>query len=109
MSLAVVSHDFCDGIRTLVLMLNSGNTLKSSMSMLFVAAIAPFLGAITTFFFVVQNYFLVYTLSFLISNFLYIEGGTLLNDAYQMNRPIITVVFFLVGFFLILSFTKLIT
>ena len=38
---AVISHDFCDGISTLALMLNSGNSLKSSIGMLFVDATAP--------------------------------------------------------------------
>ena len=54
-ALAVVSHDFCDGISTLALMLNSGNSLKSSMSMLFVAAMAPVLEAVTTLFFEAQK------------------------------------------------------
>ena len=107
-ALAVVSHDFCDGISTLALMLNSGNSLKSVMSMLFVAAITPVLGAVTTLFFKAKNYVLVYALSFLVGSFLYIGGGTLLHDAYRMNHPIITVIFFLVGFFLILAFTKVI-
>jgi zinc transporter ZupT len=108
-AIAVVSHDFCDGISTLTLMLNSGNSLKSSMSMLFLDAIAPALGAIATLFFAFQNYFLVYTLAFLFGSFLYLGGGTLLPDAYRMNRPIITVGFFLIGFILILLLTKIVT
>lgn len=105
-ALAVVSHDFCDGVSTLALMLNSGNTLKSSMSMLVVDAFAPLLGAMFTLFFAIQSYFLVYVLAFLLGSFLYIGGGTLLPDAYRMNRPIVTVVFFLVGFLLIPFFTS---
>ena len=104
-AVAVISHDFCDGISTLALMLNSGNTLKSSMSMLFFDAIAPVLGAATTLFFSIENYFLVLMLSFLAGSFLYIGGGSLLPDAYRMNRPIVTILFFLVGFLLIILFT----
>ena len=103
-AIAVISHDFCDGLSTLALMLNSGNSLKSSMSMLLVDAIAPVLGAVSTLFFAIQNYFLVYVLSFLFGSFLYIGAGTLLPDAYRMNRPIITIVFFLLGFFIIAIF-----
>ena len=106
-AIAVVSHDFCDGISTLALMLNSGNSLKSSMRILFIGAIAPALGAITTLFFGIQKYLLVYALSFLFGSFLYLGSGTLLPDAYRMNRPIITIVFFLIGFFLIILLTKL--
>ena len=108
-AIAVVSHDFCDGISTLALMLNSGNSLKSSMRMLFVGAIAPALGAVTSLFFGIQKYFLVYALSFLFGSFLYLGSGTLLPDAYRMNRPIVTIVFFLIGFFLIILLTKTIT
>jgi len=108
-AVAVISHDFCDGISTLALMLNSGNSLKSSMSMLLIDAIAPAFGAVATLLFAIQNYLLVYILSFLFGSFLYLGGGTLLPDAYRMNRPIVTVVFFLFGFFLILILTKIIT
>ncbi len=108
-AIAVVSHDFCDGINTLTLMLNSGNSQKSSMSMLFIDAIAPTIGAISTLFFAIQTYLLVYALSFLLGSFLYMGGGTLLPDAYRMNRPTITAVLFLIGFILILLLTKIIT
>ncbi len=104
---AVVSHDFCDGISTLALMLNSGNTIKSSMGMLLVDAIAPVLGAFTAFLFSIGNYFLVPALSFLAGSFLYIGGGTLLPDANRMNRPIVTVVFFALGFILIVLLTAI--
>ena len=106
---AVVSHDFCDGISTLTLMLNSGNSRKSSMRMLFIDAIAPVIGAATTLVFEIQNYLLVYALAFLFGSFLYMGGGSLLPNAYQMNRPAITVVLFLTGFLLILVLTRLIS
>ena len=108
-AVAVISHDFCDGISTLALMLDSGNNLKTSISLLFVDAIAPVIGALTTLFFAVQNYILVYALSFLFGNFLYMGSGILLPDANRMNRPIVTIVFFLFGFFLILLLTKILT
>lgn len=104
-AVAVVSHDFCDGISTLALMLNSGNTLKSSMNMLFVDAIAPVLGALTTLFLPIGNYFLVLMLSFLAGGFLYMGGGSLLPDANRMNRPVVTIIFFSLGFLLVVFFT----
>ncbi len=107
-AIAVVSHDFCDGISTLTLMLNSGNSSKSSLRLLFVDAIAPVIGALTTLFVDVQESFLIFSLSFLVGSFFYIGGGTLLPDAYRMNRPILTVFFFAVGFLLVLLFTKII-
>ena len=103
-AIAVVSHDFCDGISTLALMLNSGNTLKSSMNMLFVDAIAPVLGAVTTLLFSIGNYFLVLMLSFLAGGFLYMGGEGLLPDANRMNRPVVTIIFFVLGFLLVILF-----
>ncbi len=105
-AIAVVSHDFCDGISTLALMLNSGNTMKSSLSMLFIDASAPVLGAVTTLLLTIQSHFLAFALSFLAGSFLYMGAGSLLPDAYKMNRPITTLFFFLTGFFIILVLTK---
>ncbi len=106
-ALAVISHDFCDGISTLALMLNSGNGPKSSIGMLFVDAAAPVLGAALSLVFVFQNFLLVYALTFLLGSFLFIGVGTLLPDAYRMNRPTVTAVFFAVGFVLIFLLTKI--
>jgi zinc transporter ZupT len=106
-AIAVVSHDFCDGISTLTLMLNSGNTMKSSLSLLFVNAIAPVIGVATTLFVEIQESFLIFSLSFLVGSFLYIGAGILLPDAFKMNRRIITVTFFLFGFLLVIIFTKI--
>jgi zinc transporter ZupT len=107
-AIAVVSHDFCDGISTLTLMFNSGNSLRSSLRLLFVDAIAPVIGATVTLFVVIQQSFLIYSLSFLVGSFFYIGGGTLLPDAYRMNRPILTFLLFMFGFLLVLLFTKII-
>jgi zinc transporter ZupT len=104
---AVVCHDFCDGISTLALMLNSGNSLKSSIGMLLVDASAPAIGAFTTLFFAFQQYFIVYALAFLFGTFFFIGGGILLPDAYRMNRKSVTVTLFFVGFVLILVFSQL--
>ena len=108
-AVAVISHDFCDGISTLALMLDSENSLKSSLSLLFVDAIAPILGAVTTLFFAFQNYILAYALSFMFGSFLFVGGGILMPDAYRMNRPTTTVAFFIIGFMLILFMTKIVS
>ena len=94
---AVISHDFCDGVSTLTLMLNSGNTMKSSIRMLFLDAVAPILGAVTTFFFLIPDYYLVFALSFLAGSFVYMGAGSLLPEAHRKNRPFVTLIFFLAG------------
>jgi len=47
-TVAVILHDFADGINTVTVMMNSGNSVKSSMRMLPLDAIAPVLGAAST-------------------------------------------------------------
>jgi zinc transporter, ZIP family len=102
----VVSHDFCDGLSTIALMLNAGNSVKSSLGMLFVDAIAPFLGALLTLVFVLPEAFFLLTLSFLAGGFVYIGGFSLLPEAYMMNRPRTTLVLFILGFAVIFLFSN---
>ncbi len=106
-ALAVISHNFCDGLSTLTLMLNSGNTLKSSMSMLFLDAIAPILGGVATLFFFIPDYYLVFALSFLAGSFMYMGAGSLLPEAHRRNRPLVTFILFLAGFIAILILSRL--
>jgi len=104
---AVVSHDFCDGMSTLTLMLNSGNSLKSSVGMLFVDAFAPVFGALASFLFVYGSAFVVYALGFLIGSFLYIGAGSLLPDAYHMTGIRVTAGFFVLGFGIIFVISRI--
>jgi len=104
---AVISHDFCDGMSTLTLMLNSGNSLKSSLSMLVVDAFAPVFGAVASFLFVYGSAFVVYALAFLIGSFLYIGIGSLLPDAYRMTGRNMATGFFVLGFGTILVTSRI--
>ncbi len=45
---AVIAHDFSDGLNTVTVMLNAGNSLRSSIKMLLVDAITPMLGVLST-------------------------------------------------------------
>lgn len=106
-AVAVVSHDFCDGLSTLTLMLNSGNSKKASLGMLFLGAMAPILGAATTIFFAFQEIFLVYALSFLGGSFFYIGAVSLLPEAFHMNSKKVTITLFLTGVTIIFAISRL--
>ncbi len=106
-AVAVISHGFCDGLSTLALMLNSGNSVKASLGMLFVSAVAPLLGAATILFLPVSEGFLLLALSFLAGSFVYIGGFNLLPEAYSMNKPKPTVLLFSAGFLVISSLSLL--
>ncbi len=54
-AVAIISHDFCDGINAVTVMLNSQNTVKSSIEMLVLVAIAPVVGVISTRYFTIPE------------------------------------------------------
>jgi zinc transporter ZupT len=73
-ALAVIFHDFPDGMNIVTVMLNSGNSLKSSMRMLLLDAVTPVLGATMSLFITLFDQYLVYLLPFFAGGFLY-PGG----------------------------------
>src|SRR5512136_371495 len=104
-ALAVICHDFTDGLSTVSVMLNSGNSLKNSLRMLILDAIAPVLGAIVTLFFQLPQYFLVLLLPFFAGGFLYLGASDLLPQAHEKNPTTITMILCTAGCVLILMLT----
>jgi ZIP family zinc transporter len=49
-AVAVICHDFSDGLSAFTVMMSSGNTLRTSIRMLFLDAVAPVVGAALTLF-----------------------------------------------------------
>lgn len=108
-ALAVITHDFTDGLSTVAVMLNSGNSLKNSLRMLFLDAVAPLLGAVTTLFFHLPEIYLVLLLPFFAGGFLYLGASDLLPHAHEKNPPAVTIVLFTVGCILIFVLTYLLS
>jgi zinc transporter ZupT len=108
-AIAVICHDFTDGLSTVAVMLNSGNSLRNSIRMLFLDAIAPVLGAIATLFIEVQQYYIVLLLPFFAGGFLYLGASDLLPQAHEKNPQILTVVSCTTGFVLIFILTFVLT
>ena len=104
-SVAVISHDFSDGINTVTVMLNAGNSLKTSIRMLFLDAIAPVLGAVSTLFITIPEQYLVLLLPFFAGGFLYLGASDLLPEAHEKNPPAVSLVSTLAGFLLIFIIT----
>jgi zinc transporter ZupT len=104
-ALAVICHDFTDGLSTVAVMLNSGNTLKNSLRMLFLDAVAPVLGALTTLFVQLPQYYLVLLLPFFAGGFLYLGASDLLPTAHEKNPPTLTVALCTAGCVLIFALT----
>ncbi len=102
---AVICHDFTDGLSAVTVMLNSGNSLKNSLRMLFLDAVAPVLGAICALFIVVPQYYLVLILPFFAGGFLYLGASDLLPEAHEKNPQILTVISCTSGFILVFILT----
>jgi zinc transporter ZupT len=105
-AVAVISHDFSDGINTFTVMANAGNSVKSSLKMLLIDAVTPVLGAASTLFFSVPERYLVLVLPFFAGGFLYLGASELLPEAHLKNPPLISLIATLAGFALIFVITR---
>jgi len=85
-AIAVVSHDLCDGLNTVSLMLVNHNTTRRSIVMLLLDATAPVLGVISTLFFQVPAFILMLYLGFFAGFLLYIGASDILPEAHSQNR-----------------------
>ena len=81
--LAVISHDFTDGMNTVSLMLMHKNTPRKAKFFLLADALAPVLGALFTLIFSVPNYLLVLYLGFLGGFLVYISASDILPEAHS--------------------------
>ena len=100
-ALAVIFHDFPDGMNTVTVMLKSGNSLKSSLRMLMLDAITPVLGAIVSLFITSVDRYLVYLLPFFAGGFLYLGASDLLPEAHDEISPAMAFGISLIGFLVI--------
>jgi ZIP family zinc transporter len=82
-TLAVIAHDFTDGINTVTLMLANKNTEKRAKVFLFLTALTPILGVIFTSFFTVPAYFLFLYLGVFAGFLLYIGASDILPEAHS--------------------------
>lgn len=107
-ALAVIFHDFPDGMNTVTVMLNSGNSLKSSMRMLLLDAVTPVLGATLSLFVTLFDRYLVYLLPFFAGGFLYLGASDLLPEAHDETSPAVAFGISLVGFAVVFIATRFI-
>jgi zinc transporter ZupT len=103
---AVIAHDFSDGMNTVTIMLHAGSSLRSSLKMLIVDAVAPVLGAVSTLFIAAPPKLLVYLLPFFAGGFLYLGASDLLPEAHEKNPPLVSLLATLAGFVLIFAIVQ---
>lgn len=84
-ALAVIAHDFSDGLNTVTIMLTHKNKTKKAYAMLLLDAVTPILGAISTLFFKITPEALVMYLGFFMGFLLYIGASDLLPEAHSKH------------------------
>lgn len=82
-ALAVIAHDFSDGLNTVTLMLSHKNTTKRAAILLLVDATTPILGAASTLLFSIPDNILMLYLGFFAGFLLYIGASDLLPEAHS--------------------------
>lgn len=91
-AIAVLGHDFADGLNTVSIMLAHRNTAARSRALLVLDAIAPVLGATTTLFFHLPERWLGLYLGFFAGLLLYLATADILPEAHSRHPSRLTLV-----------------
>jgi zinc transporter ZupT len=96
-ALAVLAHDFSDGLNTVSLMLAHKNSVKNTLRFLFINAIAPVLGGLSTLYFTLSPEQLVIYLGFFAGFLLYIGASDILPEAHSKDSSLKTILMTIFG------------
>jgi ZIP family zinc transporter len=96
-TLAVLAHDFSDGINTVNLSLLSGGSRKRAGLWLLADAIAPIAGIATSLFFAISQSALGILIALFTGFFLYIGAAELVPESHHRHPHVWTTVMTLVG------------
>jgi zinc transporter ZupT len=105
-ALAVIAHDFSDGLNTVTLMLSHKNSSRKSFYLLLLDALAPVLGAASTLFFRLSDGQLLIYLGLFVGFLLYIGASDILPEAHAKHPSRITLVLTVLGTLLIFLVTR---
>jgi zinc transporter ZupT len=90
-ALAVIAHDFNDGLNTVTVLLAHGNPVRRSIGWLVVDMTTPLLGAASTLLFRLPTMLLPWILAFFSGFFLYIAASDILPEAREHDSPLVAV------------------
>ena len=89
-AVAVLVHDFSDGINTVNLVVKNGGTRKHAFRWLIADAVAPVVGVIVTLFFTVPEQALGIILALFSGFFLYIGASDLIPESHHAHPKFLT-------------------
>ncbi len=105
-ALAVIAHDFADGMNTVSLLLRHGNSTKRSRRFLALDALAPVLGAISTLVFTISSHGLTLYLGLFTGVLLYICAADILPEAHAKHPSRVTMLLTVLGVVFIFAVTR---
>lgn len=106
-AIAVLVHDFSDGINTVNLILKNNGTLRSAFKWLLVDASAPVLGILSTLFFTLPATALGILLAVFTGFFLYIGASDLLPESHHAHPTAWTTLSTVIGILVLFVAIKL--
>lgn len=96
-AVAVLVHDFSDGINTVGLITKNGGAPARARAWLFVDALAPVAGAASTLFFTLSQGALALVLALFAGFFLYIGASDLIPESHHAHPKFLTTAMTLLG------------
>jgi zinc transporter ZupT len=96
-TVAILTHDFSDGINTVSLVIKDNGTKKRASWWLLLDAVAPLLGILFTRFFTLPKAELGSILAIFCGSFIYIGASELLPESYHAHPKMLTTIMTLVG------------
>jgi len=96
-AIAVLAHDFSDGINTVSLVLKNMGERKGAFRWLLVDAIAPIVGATSTLFFTLPQNWLAIILALFSGFFLYIGASDLIPESQHAHPKFLTTAMTVLG------------
>lgn len=107
-ALAVIAHDFSDGLNTVTLMLSNKNSTKKAFFLLLLDAVTPVAGVLSTFLFTIPKSALVLYLGFFAGFLLYISASDLLPEAHSRHSSFKMIALTILGALFIFLVTRLV-
>jgi zinc transporter ZupT len=96
-AIAVLTHDFSDGINTMSMVLKNHGARSSALRWLLLDAAAPAIGVASTYFFMLPAAAFGTALAFFAGFFLYIGASDLIPESYHAHPRFLTTVMTLAG------------
>ena len=96
-AIAVLTHDFSDGINTMNMVLKNGGDRRQALSWLAADAAAPVLGVASTYFFTLPGEWFGTALALFAGFFLYIGASDLIPESYHAHPKFLTTAMTLAG------------